>query len=168
VSAIFSECGLYRFRLDSEDLAPAGLVFCFSGVNPSKAGKVVDGVEITDQTAIKWKGFTVRNGGRRYIGVNPFARIATDVRELARVDDPIGKDNDRRIREAFAEADVLVPCWGNSSKVPKLWRWRLKRVLEMMVEARKPIRIFGLTNTGDPMHPLMLGYDTPLIEWSPA
>ena len=25
---------------------------------------------------------------------------------------------------------------------------------------------FGLTNGGDPLHPLMLSYDTPLQEWS--
>jgi hypothetical protein len=166
VSAIFSECSMYRWRLDSDELAPTGLVFCFSGVNPSKAGRIVDGVEITDQTKNKWAGFTVRNGGRKFIAVNPFGGIATDVRELGRMDDPVGRDNDKHIREAFAEADVMVPCWGNSSKVPKMWRWRLTRMLEMMLETGKPILTFGLTKSGDPMHPLMLGYNTPLIPWS--
>ncbi len=30
----------------------------------------------------------------------------------------------------------------------------------------KPIMTFGLTNSGDPKHPLTLGYDTPLVPYN--
>jgi hypothetical protein len=29
----------------------------------------------------------------------------------------------------------------------------------------KPVKIFGLTKGGDPLHPLFLGYETPLVPW---
>jgi hypothetical protein len=28
------------------------------------------------------------------------------------------------------------------------------------------VRHFGLTTSGDPKHPLMLGYNTPLVNWT--
>jgi hypothetical protein len=99
--------------------------------------------------------------------VNPFGAVATDVRELARMDDPIGADNRAHIDAAIADADVLVPCWGSRTKVPKLLRGYFAHMLNRMRLSGKPILIFGLTQSGDPMHPLMLGYDTQLIEWAP-
>ncbi len=160
MSAVISACGLYRYRLDRAMLQP-GIVFAYAGVNPSKAGPVVE-----DQTTLKWRGFTVRNGGSRYIAINPYAYRATSVQELAGVADPVGPDNPRYIREVIAEADVLVPCWGNTHKVPPRLRHRFAELLALMRNSGKPIRIFGLTQTGDPKHPLMLGYDTPLQDWT--
>jgi hypothetical protein len=57
----FSPCGTWRWRLDRE-VAEAGLVFAFFGVNGSTAGPVEE-----DHTTMKWRGFTVRNGGRKFI-----------------------------------------------------------------------------------------------------
>jgi hypothetical protein len=39
-------------------------------------------------------------------------------------------------------------------------------VLAMLQTSGKPVKHFGLTQSGDPKHPLMLGYDTKLIEWA--
>jgi hypothetical protein len=167
VNAVFSECGLYRWRLDF-DIAATGKVALLCGVNPSKAGKKLpDGSVQTDQTVTKWKGFGSRNDWCRGIAVNPFGFIATDVRGLSWVDDPFGRDNEKHIDAAIAEADELVPCWGNRSKVPKPLRFHFERMLDRFKASGKPIKIFGLTKSGDPMHPLMLGYSTPLTEWVP-
>lgn len=159
-SAVMDEDEIYRWRLDREVQA-TGSVFAYFGVNGSTAGPVEN-----DQTVLKWIGFTLRNEGRRFIAGNPFGLRARDVRELATADDPVGPDNARHLAEIIAEADVLIPCWGNRLKVPKHLRWHFDRLRDQIFAAGKPVKVFGLTKSGDPKHPLMLGYDTPLIDWT--
>lgn len=144
-------------------MQPVGIRALFVGVNPSKAG-----AEVEDQTTSKWRGFSLRNGIREYDAVNPFGLCATDVRELAGASDPVGPDNLTHVMAAIADADLVVPCWGSRAKLPRELRLYLARMKRTIFESGKPIRIFGLTKSGDPMHPLMLGYDTPLIEWKDA
>ena len=166
--AIFSECGIYRLRLDIEEILPVGKIALLCGVNPSKAGAVLpDGNVQSDQTVIKWCGFGQRNEWARGIAVNPFGAIDPDVRRLARMADPVGPGNAEHIDRAIAEADIMVPCWGNRTKVPKPLRFHFDHMLNRMKLSGKPIKIFGLTQSGDPMHPLMLGYDTQLQDWNP-
>src|SRR5437899_12103776 len=86
---------------------------------------------VEDQTTLKWRGFTLRNGGSRYIAINPYAYRATSVKELADAADPVGPDNPRYLREVIAEADVLVPCWGNANKVPPRLRHHFADLLDM-------------------------------------
>ena len=159
MSAIISDCGLFRYRLE-RSIAKQGIVIAFFGVNPSTAS-----AEIEDQTTMKWRGFSKRNGARKYIAGNLFSFRATDVKELAAANDPIGPDNARHIAAIIEDADVLVPCWGNRSKLPKPLRVHMERIGQLIRTAGKPVRTFGLTKSGDPRHTLMLGYDTPLIEW---
>ncbi|MBA8904849.1 DUF1643 domain-containing protein [Aminobacter ciceronei] len=161
-SAVISDCTDYRYRLDRE-VQERGLVFAFFGVNGSTAGPVEE-----DQTTKKWRGFTLRNGGCRYIAANPFGYRAKDVRRLAEVDDPVGPENARYLREIIAEADILVPCWGSRDKIPERLRHHLDDLRELLFASGKPIKVFGFTSSGDPKHPLMLGYDTPLVDWPAA
>lgn len=167
MSAIISPCGQYRYRLDREmpkrDSVHGPLVFAYFGVNPSTADATID-----DATVRKWNGFTVRNGGTRYIVGNAFAYRATDVRTLGTVTNPYGLLNSRYLTDIADEADILVPCWGDRAKVPKNLRARFDDVLSMLLECGKPVLTFGLTKGGDPKHPLMLGYDTPLTNWRAA
>lgn len=156
MSAVLSACGKYRHRLD-RDVQLDGIVFAFFGVNCSTATTDED-----DATVRKWRGFTMRNGGRRFIVGNPFDYRATDVRELARVSDPVSAENDRYLAEIIAEADVLVPCWGNASKVPDRLQHHFDSLMRRCIASGKPVKVFGWTKSNDPMHPLMLGYDTPL------
>lgn len=142
------------------DIAPTGSLYLFCGVNPSTADHSVD-----DATSRKWVGFVSRWRGRGYLAVNPFAYRATDVNELARAADPIGPGNDDEILEAIARADVLVPCWGSRAKLPPSLRPRLDEIAAWMVLSGKPLFTFGRTASGDPKHPLMLGYDTELEPW---
>lgn len=158
-SAVISPCGTWRYRLDRE-VQPSGVVFAYFGVN----GSTATGDE-EDQTTRKWFGFTLRNGGSRYIAANPFAYRATDVRELACAVDPVGPDNARYLAEIIAEADVLVPCWGSRAKLPPRLRAHLDRLLRQLRASGKPVKTFGLTASGDPKHPLMLGYATALIDF---
>jgi len=154
-------CGQYRYRLERV-LAEHGIVVAYFGVNPSTAG-----AEVEDQTTMKWRGFAFRMSARKYIAGNPFAFRATDVRALSRAADPVGPENEQHIRQIVADADLLVPCWGNRSKLPLALRPRLGALTRVLLASGKPVHVFGLTKSGDPLHPLMLGYDTQLVRWSP-
>lgn len=161
MSAILSPCGLYRYRLD-RGVQADGKVFAYFGINPSTADANLD-----DATVRKWRGFTQRNGGRKFIVGNVFSYRATDVRHLAGPIQPQGPYHWPHIVKIIEDADVLVPCWGNSGKVPDRLRADIGGLLLVLETSGKPVMHFGLTASGDPKHPLMLGYDTPLVPWRP-
>jgi hypothetical protein len=159
VSAIISPCGRYRYRLEREVQAD-GRVFAFFGINPSTADASLD-----DATVRKWRGFTLRNGGRRFIVGNIFAFRSTDPKALSKQDDPFGPEWLNHLKAIIADADVLVPCWGGLSKMPRDLRGAPAQMLATLARSGKPILHFGITSCGQPKHPLMIGYDTPLTPW---
>lgn len=170
MSAILSPCSLYRYRLErtlrrgtlleAEPGIYEGQVFAFVGVNPSTAD-----ASINDQTVEKWIGFVTRWGGSRFIVGNVFAYRETDVDRLAAVTDPVGPENIEHLRAIVSAADIVVPCWGSRAKLPKRLHWFLDATKVLLCESGKPLRTLGLTASGDPKHPLMLGYKTPLTPW---
>ena len=159
MNAVISNCGMYRYRLDRTVL-DSGPVFAFFGVNPSTADASSD-----DSTVRKWRGFTQRWGGSRFIVGNVFAYRSTDVRQLAAVEDAFGALIGDHTTSIITEADILVPCWGNTSKVPPSLRFAFDALMDALLSSGKPVKCFGLTASGDPRHPLMLGYSTPLLAW---
>jgi hypothetical protein len=166
MSAVFSEGGeefaMYRLRLDRE-IADEGIVAALVGVNPSTAG-----ASANDQTIRKDIGFGQRLGWRKIIKVNKFAYRATDVSDLRKALDPIGPENDRYLAEAFADADVIIPCWGPLTKLPKGLRRRYIEVFRIAERSGKPVMSLALCNDGQPRHTCMLGYDAvSLSPWTP-
>ena len=159
MTAIISSCGTYRYRLEREVQAD-GRVFAYFGVNGSTATATED-----DHTVRKWIGFTKVNGGSRFIVGNVFAYRATDVRTLATVADPIGPDNGIHLARIIADADVLIPCWGRRNKLPRTLHGHLDRLRDQLLATGKPVLILGLSQSGDPLHPLTLSYSTPLTPW---
>lgn len=111
MSAVLSPCGLYRYRLERQ-MAMDGPVYAFFGINPSTADATED-----DATVRKWTAFAKRWGASRFIVGNVFVYRATEVKELAAVDDPHGPDIGDHITDIITEAHILVPYWGNTSKV---------------------------------------------------
>lgn len=162
MSAVISPCGKYRYRLERK-LADAGPVYAFFGINPSTADACID-----DATVRKWTGFCRRWGASRFIVGNAFAYRSTDVTTLAAVDDPFGPDIGDHITDILNEADILVPCWGNVSKVPLRLQGAFDILMDALTSSGKPVRCFGFTKAGDPKHPLMLGYGTPLVACPPT
>lgn len=161
MSAIISPCGQHRLRLDRVvDPLLDGIVAALIGVNPSTA----DAIE-NDATIRKDIGFARVHGWRHIIKGNEFTYRAKDVRALATCTEPNHPDADEALRQIFADADVLVPCWGPTSKLPKHLRGRWRQVAAMMVETGKPIMCLGTALDGQPRHTLMLAYDTPLTTW---
>lgn len=150
---------MYRYRLDRE-VQRGGRVIAFFGVNPSTAG-----AEIEDATTRKWRGFALRQMAGKYIAGNIFGWRATDVRQLAAAVDPVGIHNGKHLGEIIEEADILVPCWGSRDKLPEALHVHVNQLVMRLMISGKPVKIFGLTKSGDPRHPLMLGYDTPLVDW---
>lgn len=163
MSAIISPCERYRYRLE-RDIQSTGPVVLLVGVNPSTADATNN-----DPTIRKELGFGQRLGWRKIIKGNVFAYRATDVGELAHAPDPIGPDNIEHLIAMVADADLIIPCWGNRLKIPSRLRHHLDATAKFLRQADhplSPVRIFGLTQTGDPMHPLMLAYKTPLVAWN--
>lgn len=157
MSAVFSQCGRYRHRLD-RDVQLFGVVAVLIGVNPSTAG-----AQQNDHTIAKEVGFAKVHGWSRIIKVNVFDWIATDVGDLAQVPHPASPENSRFVSAAAAEGDLLVPCWGGRAKVPRALHAHIDATLELLRAQHKPMFCFGLTAGGDPRHPLMLSYETALV-----
>lgn len=159
--AIISDCGRYRYRLERNTLG--GGSTCVLMVNPSTADATAN-----DATIRRLLGFGARHRWGRLIVGNLFAYRATDVRELGRVPDPIGPDNDAHLMAMLCRADQVIVAWGPVSKQPKELRARYKRVLELIDRAGlSPFSIGPTAKCGHPKHPLMLSYDLPIIEWQP-
>jgi hypothetical protein len=130
-------------------------------VNPSTAEGDVD-----DASTRKIDGFTRRwFGPARWLLVNKFAGRATDVRDLPKLVDPIGPENDRAISGAFVAADAVVFGWGAIAKLPPGMRSRWVDVYRMAIEAGHAPLCFGACNDGHPRHPLMTPYETPPTIW---
>lgn len=163
MSAIISECGRYRYRLEREVLdAPGMTTSAIIMVNPSTADAIED-----DATIRKLKGFGLRNGWHRIIVGNLFAYRSTDVRELAKVDDPIGPENDLHLRVMLRAAHEVIFAWGPTNKLPQRLRERWQVVHQMALDrGKRPKSIGAPAKDGHPCHPLMLAYDRPLLDWS--
>lgn len=163
MSAVISECGRYRYSLERKFLPAAGdKTVMFIGVNPSTADATVD-----DQTVRKWCGFAARWGFGRVLVGNLFAWRSTDVDALASAPDPVGPLNAAHLTGMFQQADIVVPCWGSRNKMPRSLHGRIDEMRTLLRCLNRPIHVLGLTGSGDPKHPLMLGYDTPRVEWTP-
>jgi hypothetical protein len=159
VSAIFSPCGTWRYRLE-RDIAEVGKIALACLTNPSKAG-----AENNDQTVGKLIGFGRRNGIRRWLLGNPFAFVSTDVKGLAAAADPIGPDNDAHLRAMMREADIHVVGWGALAKLPPVLRGRWKDIVRMADEEGVTLHCIGTNADGHPRHPLMTGYNVPITPW---
>lgn len=158
-SAILSPCGLYRYRLE-RDLGRDGPTVMISSVNPSTAD-----AEKNDQTIRKDMGFGARLGWGRLIKGNKFAWRATDVKALRVAPDPVGPENDAHLEQMMRDADLHIVAWGPLSKLPDRLRTRWRKVVTIADRVGCKLYCFGTAQDGHPRHPLMLAYDTPMIEW---
>lgn len=159
MSAVISDCGLYRYRLERHGLSGAGGV-AWIMVNPSTADASTD-----DATIRRVIGFTERLGGGWAVVGNKFAYRATDVKALRTAPDPRGPENDAHLEEIMRAAPVVIAAWGPLSKLPDTLRKRWRTVAAIADRAGVTLMCLGTAQDGQPRHPLMLAADTPLIEW---
>lgn len=159
-SAVFSECGIYRYLLE-HDFGGNGPVVSLGMINPSLANG-----EKNDPTMTKVDGFCIRMGASKVVVWNPFALIAKDVHDLRTAPDPIGPENDAHIAQAVRGAAIHIVAWGPLSKLPKPLRNRWRSVVNVLDGAGAKPMCWGTALDGHPRHPLMLAYSTPLVPWS--
>jgi hypothetical protein len=159
VSAVISDCGFYRYRLERHALSGAGSV-AWIMVNPSTADAKAD-----DPTIRKVIGFSERMDAGWAIVGNKFAFRAKDVNALKFARDPVGPDNDEHLSSIIADAGRVIVAWGPLAKLPPTLRRRWYKIAHIADAIGKPLMCFGTAQDGHPRHPLMLAYDTPLVEW---
>lgn len=158
-SAVFSEDGRYRYRLERK-WANEGPGAIWVMLNPSTANARED-----DPTIRRCVSFSKQRGCGHLVVVNLFALVTPSPEELFRVADieeRVGPENrrhvDRAVEQAVAMGDLVIVAWGANGVC-------LPGVLTSMERfARKGARCFGFTKNGQPRHPLYLPNSAPLLE----
>ncbi len=146
--------GNYRYRLwRIWDKTKQVMVWIM--LNPSTADAEED-----DPTIRRCMGFARSNGCGSINVVNLYAYRTTDPKELLKVQDPIGPENDHWLSVTCAQYNIKVVCgWGN-------FEVDNKRANVVMQERKKfdSLYRFGpTTKSGQPRHPLYLKRDLPLV-----
>lgn len=158
MSAIFSDCMRWRYRLDRDFLNLSGPTIAFGLHNPSKAG-----ADNNDPTSRRGIGYAMAWGGRKLIFVNPWAGCATKPEDLWKMADPVGPMNDFHIaavaREVTQTGGFFVFAWGAVSP-PRHLRFavtaRLHTFEKIVRDHGCDVRALGLTKAGQPRHPLYM------------
>lgn len=140
--ASFSRCGQYRYQLSRQWGNGEGRCV-FIGLNPSTADAYTD-----DPTIRRCMDFTLRWGYSHMTMINLFAFKTPHPALLKKASDPEGAHNRRVLRRNCASANIIVAAWGahgifmdQASRLSNIWR-------------DFPLHCFGLTKSGQPLHPL--------------
>lgn len=169
--ALISPCGTYRYTL-TRHLRGDGPVVLFGLCNPSVADH-----EVADPTLRKGIGFAERLfNARAVVIVNPYAYRATSPHDLRdayrRGVDIVGPDNDIAVWQAVLVDPVIIVGWGGCAHgLPPepIARFadRLRTAGIYSGEEPRKLHCLGRTSRGEPRHPLMLSYATPLETYEP-
>ena len=150
--AIFDMIGKYRYTLWREwSTYHPRIVFIL--LNPSTADE-----ERNDPTIRRCIGFArARKFGSVEV-VNLFAYRATHARELLKVVDPVGKENNRFLMRAVERCSTVVVGWGARGTL----LGRNREVLSLLT-GRNDVYCLGTTRGGQPRHLLYVRGDTVLV-----
>jgi hypothetical protein len=177
--AVFSACGLYRYELRRNIVQPAPPLpwdvadrddgarlvvdaalassrkLVFGMLNPSVAD-----AEKNDRTIRRCIGFAAAWGFRHLSVFNAYAFISPYPKDLWKVPDPVGPDNDAHILDIVRDADMVIAAWGMN-----IQRERETAVRALLAGAGVKLHHLGLTKDGYPNHPLYLPKTTTPTEW---
>jgi hypothetical protein len=164
-TATISPCEKYRYDLwRLWDREKPRCVFLM--LNPSTAT-----AEKPDPTMRKCVGFAERAGCGSLTIVNLFAFRATKPKDMFAAADPVGPDNDayicRHARPLFGAGSqpLVVAAWGASVTATKRPVIRERPFAVRLLLGGVQLKCLGTTGCGNPCHPVMLGYNTPLIDY---
>jgi len=150
-SAVFSECGMYRYalyrRMPPPLLSSAGRRVCFVMLNPSVGDAAQD-----DRTITRCIGYASTWGFDELAIVNLFGFVSTDPKGLLTVRDPVGPENDGHLFREAGRADLVVVAWGDGIPIVE----RASFVLDALRGSNIDVRCLGRTQQGQPRHPLRL------------
>jgi hypothetical protein len=166
LSAIFSECRRYRYRLERQ-VASDGPTIAFLLHNPSTAD-----AENDDATSRRGISYARAWASSRFIFINPWAGVATTPRDLWTMADPVGPDNDlhiaRAVQEVVDSSGFIVFGWGVISP-PKeqeaAAKRRLSDVENLVRSLGCQVCSLGENKDGSPKHPLYSRADALLRGW---
>lgn len=151
MSAEVSACQQYRYHL-SRRFGPGFRTVVVVGLNPSTADAFQD-----DMTIRKCVGFARRWGMDRLVMANVCAWRSRHPKEMQRADDPVGPENEARLRELVATAEIIVAAWGQN-KLP----FRAQRLARWVLSLPN-VCCLGQNADGTPKHPLFVPYETPRV-----
>lgn len=172
MSAVISECGRYRYRLERElfdyKVIPGCEPFTMGVimVNPSTADHTLD-----DATIRRVRRLCGDLGANRVIVGNLFAFRSPNVQDLKHHDilgeDVVGPDNPFYLNKLFEESKFggVVVGFGNYSKIPTGLDFVLDDLAVMADKHKTPLECWGTNKDGSPKHPLYLPGDSELREW---
>lgn len=156
MTCIFSPDRRYRYTLQRDWLTGKGLVN-FLMLNPSTADETKN-----DPTIERCERRARRMGFAGLVVTNIFAFRATDPKEMMRQIDPIGyPSNDYHILDQARRCEMVICGWGNHGK----HRFRSASVREMLCDNGVKLHALRVSKTGEPWHPLYVGYDVEPTEW---
>ena len=148
--AVFADRKFYRYVLWRiwDDRKQTVTFIC---LNPSTANEAFD-----DPTVNKIMGFAARwNGGGIYV-VNLFAIISSNPAIIFSVNDAVGPENDRYVREYAAKSAITVAGWGDITPL----NGRDVDVIQMV----PGLKCLGKTKSGQPKHPLYVKWGTAPVD----
>jgi len=153
--ARYSDCAAYRYAL-TRVWGAGGRRVCFVMLNPSTATEVQNDptVERCERRArvLGCDGFAV---------ANIFAFRATDPKVMRAVADPVGPGNDAAILELAGWAGRVICAWGTHGAHLQ----RGPQVEALLRGAGHRLQHLGLTQGGQPKHPLYIGYERQPADW---
>ena len=141
-TAIFSECRTFRYSL-GRIWDASGKMVLFIGLNPSYADETID-----DPTIRRCIGFAKEWGFGGLSIVNLFAYCSHNPKELLKVKDPVGHENDKMLKKYISQSDKIILVWGNQGNYLK----RNEKVLKLI---KKPLCL-KINKNGAPAHPFIL------------
>lgn len=153
--AVYSPCEHYRYLLTREWAPDEGRAL-FVMLNPSTATEVQN-----DPTVERCERRARALGFGAFRVCNIFAFRATDPRVMRAASDPVGPLNDAAISESAHWADRIICAWGNHGA--HLGRGR--DVATLLRATARPLWHLGLSKTGQPKHPLYIGYAVQPMLW---
>jgi hypothetical protein len=151
--AVYSDCLRYRYALTR--VWAEGPRISFVMLNPSTATEVQN-----DPTVERCERRARAMGFGAFRVVNIFGFRATDPRDMRAAPDPIGPENDAAIIAAADWADMILCAWGTHGA----HLGRSAAVAQML--AGYDLHHLGLTQAGDPKHPLYISYAQRPEPWS--
>jgi hypothetical protein len=151
----FSPCRRYRYVLHygCQKPDPAKLVM-FIGLNPSTADETG-----LDATLRRVRRFAFDWGYNSFIILNLFGYRTIDPRELKKITDPVGPENDYWIEESAPKAELIVVAWGTLGSFCD----RAETVSGRL--STRKLCCVGVTRDGSPRHPLYVRSDAQPMPW---
>jgi hypothetical protein len=155
--ALFDSTNTYRYNL-WRAWSPDHPRIAFIMLNPSTAD-----AQRNDPTINRCIAFAQCWGFGALEVVNLFAYKATYSRDLLKVANPVGEENDRFLLQAVARSSRIIAAWGTKGTLLD----RDKRVLELLADWQN-VYCLGTTKCGHPRHPLYMKGDTGLTAFLPG